>query len=98
MRSIELDVSLRLFQGGTGCVDTCDFTADARQMQGKPALITEDIERAATGILGCRRIVLALVEKGSGLLSRGGIVDEFEAVHLDGSLHLLAIQRAIAKR
>ena len=50
-------------------------------MQGKSSLIAEDVQRFPVRVFGCRRVVLALVEEGAGLLAFQAVVVKADAVH-----------------
>ena len=69
------------FQGGTGTVHAGDLRAMRGQVQGEASLVAEDVERFAVRIAGRSGVVLALVEKGSGLLAFQSVVMESHAVH-----------------
>src|SRR6185312_41840 len=64
--------------------------ARSRQMQGKAALVSANIQRLSMRILRGGGIVLPLIEKRSGLLAALRIVVKRNAVHAEGRRGLIA--------
>ena len=94
MRAIERGVLVGDFERGPGAVDTGDLRAARGEMKGKAALIAEDVEGVSVGVLRGGGVVLALVEKGSGLLAFEGVEMELDAVHGEDGRGLFALQQA----
>jgi hypothetical protein len=72
-RLVEGGVLVGDFERGTGAVDAGDVRAAGSQMEGESALVAENVESLAVGVLGGGGVVLALVEEGSGLLAFEGV-------------------------
>ena len=69
------------FESGTGTVNAGDVRAARSKVEGEASLVAKNVKGLAVGILGGGGVVLALVEKGSGLLAFERIVMESDAVH-----------------
>src|SRR5580698_5188560 len=82
------------FQGRAGAVDAGDLRAVRGEMEREAALVTEDVESLAVGIVGGGGVVFTLVEKGSGFLAFEGVVAKLDSVHGEGGGSLLALQEA----
>src|ERR1700678_2122124 len=71
------------FESGARAVDSGDMGAARGEMQRESALVAEDVERLAVGVVRGGEIVFALVEKGSGLLAGKRVEMEANSVHGD---------------
>ena len=91
---IERGILVGDFERGTGTVDAGDVRAARGQVKGEAALVAEDVEGFAVGVLGGGGIVLALVEEGSGLLAFERVEVELDAVHGEDRRGFFALQQA----
>ncbi len=63
-------------------------------MEGETAVVAEHIESVAPSVLRGGGVILALVEKGPGLLAGAGVVVEADAVHREDGAGFVSEQQA----
>ena len=80
MLAVELFVLFRDLERRTRGIDRGNVIADARQVQGESALIGEAVERLSMRISSGGGVVLALIEKRSGLLNAQRVEVEADTV------------------
>ena len=76
--AIEGRIPLRHLQGRQRGIDRRHLLANAIQMQGKAALVSEQIQGTPASIAFGASVVLALVEKCAALLSGKGVIMKAE--------------------
>ena len=81
------------FQGRTGTIHAGDLGAVRGEMKGESPLIAENVERFPFGVAGRSGVVLALIEKGAGLLAFQGVELEADAVHGERCRALLSVEQ-----
>ena len=84
--AISFKIPLGHFERGARHIDSRHARARLRQVQRESALIGTDIERFSVRISRSGSIVLALVEKRTGLLSGTGVVMKIQAVETEKGL------------
>ena len=74
--AIERGILVGHFERRTRAVHSGHPRAPLRQMQRKPSLVTENVQRLAVCILGGGGVVFPLIEECSGLLPRERLIME----------------------
>ena len=82
------------FEGGTRAVDAGDVRTMRGEVKGESALVAEDVESLAVGVLRGGGVVFALVEEGPRLLAFEGVEAETDGIHGERGGSLFALQQA----